>query len=164
MIWSNLRLNRSNQLYPGNTKVLHKMRSTRLLTVLLVHLLLCTTAHIKCIDPLYSIRRPSKTSSPLDSSSIPQPDGSVYARSMREQSIKTNRRHKFVEALSKEDIDIGTVHLGETSHNKDSLYTQLKSENYLGTAYQMIFVLSHGRFCWFDLFVTASRFQLQPSF
>jgi len=110
MIWNNLRLNRSNQLYRGNTKVLHKMRSTRLLTVFLVHLLLCTTALIKCIDPLYSIRRPSKSSSPSDSSSIPQPlDGSAYARSMREQSIKTNRRHKFVEALSKEDIDIAEI-------------------------------------------------------
>jgi len=63
------------------------------------------TAHV---DPLYLLKAQSDDASSAGPSSS-QPGFAVNnPMLMREQSIKTNRRHKFVSALTRDDIDICT--------------------------------------------------------
>lgn len=67
------------------------------------------TAHL---DPLYLLKAHS------DDASSASPSSSQHGLTvnnpmvMRERSIKTNRRHKFVSALTRDDIDICTSTMG----------------------------------------------------
>jgi len=70
-------------------------------------------------DPLRLLRRPAvrhgrteSTSSPLrhSRSSSPHYD-EPSEKTKREQSVKVNRHHKFVECLSREDVDMGSFPL-----------------------------------------------------
>jgi hypothetical protein len=60
------------------------------------------------LDPLHGILHPSSSSkrsgTPSRSSTEPTP---VTEKLMRERSIKSNRRHKFIECLSSPEVSIG---------------------------------------------------------
>jgi hypothetical protein len=61
-------------------------------------------------DPLVAVRhRPRRTdTSPRRSSPPNSPESAERSEKlMRERSIRTNRRHKFVECLSSQDVNIG---------------------------------------------------------
>ena len=65
---------------------------------------------IQCLDPLHLVRRRtskrpnagsrSRSHSPAHGARSPE-------RLIREHSIRTNRRHKFIECLMREDVDMG---------------------------------------------------------
>ena len=70
-------------------------------------------------DPLRLLRRPAarhgraeSTSSPLRHSRSLSPHYDENSeKAKREQSVKANRHHKFVEYLSREDVDMGSFPL-----------------------------------------------------
>ena len=76
-------------------------------------------------DPLHLLRRPAvrhgrteSTSSPLrhSRSSSPHYD-EPSEKTKREQSVKVNRHHKFVECLSREDVDMGSFLLSSSAQD-----------------------------------------------
>lgn len=64
---------------------------------------------------------------------------------MRERSIKTNRRQKFIECLSSSDVNI-SMHTATFSGVESYITPQVSSERLLGQVYPVIFVQWHGNF------------------
>lgn len=63
-------------------------------------------------DPLHGVRqrsrRPDHSPGPRKVKELPDPDNPEKSEKlMRERSIRTNRRHKFVDCLSSQDVNIG---------------------------------------------------------
>ena len=66
------------------------------------------------VDPLRGVcHRPSKRDrSPKRESTETPVDKETSEKLMRERSIRTNRRHKFVDCLSSQDVNIGNASSG----------------------------------------------------
>ncbi len=63
-------------------------------------------SNLQILDPLHGIRRPSTAPSRKSKDNIADnPEKSE--KLMRERSIRTNRKHKFVDCLSSQDVNIG---------------------------------------------------------
>jgi hypothetical protein len=59
---------------------------------------------------------------------------------MRERSIKTNRRHKFVECLSSQDVNIGVSFFFKKKTLPDVEFWQGNCVSLHGLVYQLTFV------------------------
>lgn len=94
------------------------------------------------LDPLHGVRHRSarrgdkspRPEQPFDTTV----DKETSEKLMRERSIRTNRRHKFVDCLSGQDVNIGRL-LDPTVHSISFiLHSQLPCANLLGQGYLAI--------------------------
>jgi len=99
------------------------------------------------LDPLHLIRRRASKranpSAPNRSRSHSPAPGQTPEKVMRQRSINSNRRNKFIECLSREDVDMGRfypqTHTKVVTHKRWSV-TQPNCESSPGLVFQMTFV------------------------
>ena len=93
------------------------------------------------VDPLHGVcHRPSKRDrSPKRESTETPVDKETSEKLMRERSIRTNRRHKFVDCLSSQDVNIGNASgIRIIQPAQSTYYFQLLCESLHGPEYPMI--------------------------
>ena len=67
------------------------------------------------LDPLYLLKRQPDSVGEADPSNSQGKLAIDNPNLMRERSIKTNRRHKFISALTRDDVDICTSRMSSAS-------------------------------------------------
>jgi hypothetical protein len=80
-----------------------------IVTGTLVHFISFSTPLIQQLDPLYGVRHRSNKRADTTSHSpiVPSMQNEKAEKLRRERSIRTNRRHKFIDCLSSQDVNIG---------------------------------------------------------